>query len=48
MAKSRKKEITPAPQKKKKIKEVPAPLSGVPTKSKWQEFINKHAVSKQQ
>lgn len=47
MAKNRKKE-TGVPQKKKKIKEAPAAESAVQPKSKWQEFINKHAVSKQQ
>ncbi|HSX04670.1 MAG TPA: hypothetical protein VLG76_08085 [Rhabdochlamydiaceae bacterium] len=48
MAKNRKKEITP-PQKKKKLKEAqPIAATEPPAKSKWQEFINKHAVSKQQ
>lgn len=34
-----------APSKKKKMKEVP---SAPERKSKWQDFINKHAVTKQQ
>jgi hypothetical protein len=42
MAKIKKKEATP-PLKKKKVKEEPA----IESKSKWQEFMNKHAVSKQ-
>ncbi|HSX12402.1 MAG TPA: hypothetical protein VLF61_02820 [Rhabdochlamydiaceae bacterium] len=48
MAKNRKKE-SPQSAKKKKVKEGPTMTTpAVQPKSKWQEFISKHAVSKQQ
>ncbi len=47
MAKNRKKEVV-QPHKKKKGKETPPVQADAQPKSKWQEFIHKHAVSKQQ
>ena len=44
MGKIRKKEIAASP-KKKKMKEVP---SAPEKKSKWHDFIHRHAVTKQQ